>query len=93
MAGAGRNPDRGEATDTWDDQAAVERLVGEGGHFVCGGAGSQAAGRSRWSLRRVLGCCEPSEAPLAGTEPVVPPVPGLAGTSYWTLPEGLWVAA
>ncbi|MEV4809459.1 dihydrolipoyl dehydrogenase family protein [Micromonospora avicenniae] len=89
---------REEATDTWNDRAAVERFVGRGGRFVRGSGRLDGPGRvrvgdqvfeSRYGV--VLG---------TGTRPSVPPVEGLAGTSYWTnhqaieveeLPESLLV--
>ncbi|SIQ62696.1 Pyruvate/2-oxoglutarate dehydrogenase complex, dihydrolipoamide dehydrogenase (E3) component [Micromonospora avicenniae] len=89
---------REEATDTWNDRAAVERFVGRGGRFVRGSGRLDGPGRvrvgdqvfeSRYGV--VLG---------TGTRPSVPPVEGLAGTPYWTnhqaieveeLPESLLV--
>src|SRR5262249_45385739 len=73
---------RDEATDTWDDKVAVDRFTGKGGRFVRGSGrlvapGSVAVGDLVFEARRgvVLG---------TGTEPVIPPVPGLADTPLWT---------
>lgn len=77
---------RDEATDDWDDKVAVERLEKAGARFVRGhgrlaGPGRVAVatddGEVAVSVRRgvVLN---------TGTEPAVPPIPGLAGTPYWT---------
>jgi pyruvate/2-oxoglutarate dehydrogenase complex dihydrolipoamide dehydrogenase (E3) component len=75
-----------EATDAWDDKVAVDRLVDNGGRFARGhgrlaGPGritvETAGGTEDYEVRRgvVLN---------VGTQPAVPPVPGLAGTPYWT---------
>jgi len=73
---------RAEATDNWDDQVAVDRFVAKGGLFVRGEARItgprqvSAAGETLVARRGVV---------LAtGTAPAVPPVPGLAGSPYWT---------
>ncbi|SCG39428.1 Pyruvate/2-oxoglutarate dehydrogenase complex, dihydrolipoamide dehydrogenase (E3) component [Micromonospora siamensis] len=73
---------REEATDTWDDQAAVDRFIGKGGRFVRGAGRLDGPGRVRvgdqvFQARHavVLG---------TGTRPSVPPIDGLADTPYWT---------
>ena len=73
---------RDEATDDWNDQAAVDRFVGQGGHFVRGrGALTgprtvQVDGEEITARRGVV--------IATGTVPQIPPVPGLADTPYWT---------
>ncbi len=75
-----------EATDAWNDQVAVDRLVDNGATFARGhgrlaGPGKvvvdTAGGSEEYDVRRgvVLN---------VGTAPAVPPVEGLAGTPYWT---------
>ena len=75
-----------EATDAWNDQVAVDRLVGNGARFARGPAGwpgrgkvvvDTADGTEEYDVRRgvVLN---------VGTSPAVPPVEGLADTPYWT---------
>lgn len=77
---------RDEATDDWDDTVAVDRLVAAGvrferGHGRLDGPGVVVVGdgddervfRARRGV--VLN---------TGTEPAVPPIPGLAGTPFWT---------
>jgi pyruvate/2-oxoglutarate dehydrogenase complex dihydrolipoamide dehydrogenase (E3) component len=71
-----------EATDNWDDQVAVDRLVDSGVTFVRGHGklsrpGEVQVGDQTFQTRRgvVLN---------TGTEPAVPPIPGLADTPYWT---------
>ncbi|WP_341718423.1 FAD-dependent oxidoreductase [Micromonospora sp. FIMYZ51] len=89
---------REEATDNWNDRAAVERFTGKGGRFVRGSGRLDGPGRVRvgdqvFQARHgiVLG---------TGTKASVPPIDGLAETPYWTnraaieveeLPESLLV--
>ena len=82
---------REEATDFWDDKVAVDRFTGKGGHFV--------RGRGRITGPREV-TVDTADGPrvlrarqgiviATGTEPAVPPVPGLAGTPYWTNREAI----
>ncbi len=73
---------RSEATDNWDDTVAVERFTGKGGQFVRGrgtitGARTVSAAGREFIPRRAI-------MTNTGTEPMIPPVPGLAGVPYWT---------
>jgi pyruvate/2-oxoglutarate dehydrogenase complex dihydrolipoamide dehydrogenase (E3) component len=73
---------RDEATDDWDDRVAVERFEGKGGKFVRGegrlvGPATVAVGDRRYTARRAV-------VLATGTEPAVPPIPGLADVPYWT---------
>jgi pyruvate/2-oxoglutarate dehydrogenase complex dihydrolipoamide dehydrogenase (E3) component len=75
------------ATDDWDDKVAVDRFTARGGRFLRGSArltgpdevcvagpdDSETVLRPRRAL--VL---------AVGARTAVPPVPGLAGTPYWT---------
>jgi len=73
---------RDEATDDWDDRAAVRRLESKGGRFV----------RARARLdgpRRVIAGDEVIDVERAlvvatGTRPGIPPIPGLDTVEYWT---------
>jgi pyruvate/2-oxoglutarate dehydrogenase complex dihydrolipoamide dehydrogenase (E3) component len=73
---------RDEATDDWDDQVAVERFEGKGGRFVRGAGrlvapdAVEVSGR-RFEARRGI-------VLATGTEPAIPPVPGLDTVAYWT---------
>ena len=73
---------RDEATDDWDDQVAVDRLVEAGVRFVRGHArlaGERAVevdGERFEASRGVV--LDP------GTSPSAPPIDGLADTPYWT---------
>jgi pyruvate/2-oxoglutarate dehydrogenase complex dihydrolipoamide dehydrogenase (E3) component len=78
---------RAEATDTWNDQVAVDRLVGKGARFVRGrgrlaGPGRVSVGGTEFQASRavVVG---------TGTAPAIPPIAGLAGTPYWTNHEAI----
>ncbi|SCG68204.1 dihydrolipoyl dehydrogenase family protein [Micromonospora halophytica] len=73
---------REEATDTWNDQVAVDRFTGKGGRFLRGSGRLDGPGRvvvgdqvlqARYGI--VVG---------TGTSPSVPPIDGLADTPYWT---------
>ena len=73
---------RAEATDTWDDQVAVDRFESKGGRFVRGraritGPGEVTVGDRVFTARRGV-------VLATGTTPVVPPVAGLAGLPFWT---------
>jgi pyruvate/2-oxoglutarate dehydrogenase complex dihydrolipoamide dehydrogenase (E3) component len=92
-----------EATDDWDDKAAVDRFTSRGGRFLRGRGRLTTPGEVTVDLadgrEAVL---RPGRAIIlaTGSEPSVPPIPGLAGTPYWTnrdaieaaeLPESLLV--
>lgn len=71
-----------DATDGWDDTAAVERFTDKGGIFVRGRArvvdgGQVEAGGRRFTPGRAV-------VVATGTRPAVPPVEGLSATPYWT---------
>ena len=73
---------RAEATDDWDDTVADERFEGKGGRFVRGhgrlvSPDVVAVGDHRFRAGRAV-------VLATGTTPAVPPIPGLAGTPYWT---------
>jgi pyruvate/2-oxoglutarate dehydrogenase complex dihydrolipoamide dehydrogenase (E3) component len=73
---------RDEATDDWDDRAAVERFEGKGGRFVRGkgvivGPGRVAVGDDVFEAGRAV-------VLATGTSPSIPPIPGLSDVPYWT---------
>jgi pyruvate/2-oxoglutarate dehydrogenase complex dihydrolipoamide dehydrogenase (E3) component len=78
---------RNEATDSWDDKVAVDRFVGMGGRFLRGhgritGPGSVAVSRADGTgvelvARRAI-------VLNTGTDPAIPPIPGLLDSPYWT---------
>ena len=103
MAGAARiDPDwtpvarriRDEATDDWDDKVAADRFTGKGGILVRGHGRISGPGEVTVSLsgpgggRQVLRARR-GIVVATGTAPVVPPIPGLAGTPYWTSREAI----
>jgi pyruvate/2-oxoglutarate dehydrogenase complex dihydrolipoamide dehydrogenase (E3) component len=78
---------RAEATDNWDDQVAADRFIRQGGllfrgHGTIAGPGRVAVGGDVLRARRGI-------VIDAGTTPVIPPIPGLAGTPYWTNHEAV----
>ena len=89
---------RDEATASWDDTVAADRFTGKGGLLVRGhgritGPGEvtvtpvPAAGRDPGPsqvLRARRGIVI-----AAGTAPALPPIPGLAGTPFWTNHEAI----
>jgi pyruvate/2-oxoglutarate dehydrogenase complex dihydrolipoamide dehydrogenase (E3) component len=85
---------RQEATDDWDDKVAAGRFAGKGGHLVRGtgvitgpfevtvsfpgsSPGSFPGGSRVFRARRGI-------VIDTGSAPAIPPIPGLAGTPYWT---------
>ena len=81
---------RGYFPQTYD-KVAVDRFTGKGGHFI--------RGRGRITGRGEV-TVEAADGPRVlrarrgilvgtGTEPAIPPVPGLAGTPFWTNREAI----
>jgi pyruvate/2-oxoglutarate dehydrogenase complex dihydrolipoamide dehydrogenase (E3) component len=78
---------RAEATDDWDDKVAVDRFTGQGGTFFRGhgvitAPGEVTIGDQLLRARRGI-------VINTGTEPAIPPIPGLAGTPFWTNREAI----
>jgi pyruvate/2-oxoglutarate dehydrogenase complex dihydrolipoamide dehydrogenase (E3) component len=78
---------RDEATDDWNDQVAVDRLVKKGvtflrEHGTITGPGRVRAGDREFEASRGI-------IVATGTVPVIPPIEGLAGTPYWTNREAI----
>jgi len=82
---------RDEATDSWDDKVAVDRFRELGGHFVRGHG--RITGRGEVTVDTPEGArvfrARRGIIIATGTEPAVPPVPGLAGTPFWTNREAI----
>jgi len=103
MAGAARvDPDwapvarriRDEATGDWDDKVAAERFTGKGGILVRGHGRISAPGEvtvtpARDGAGRVVLRARRGIVINTGTAPAVPPIPGLAGTPFWTNREAI----
>lgn len=89
---------RDEATDSWDDAVAASRFTGKGGLLVRGHGRITAPGEVT-----VTPAPAPGEEPgppqvlrarrgiiiNTGTRPAIPPIPGLAGTPFWTNHEAI----
>src|SRR3954471_10823351 len=73
---------REEATDSWDDKVAVERLTGKGATFVRGTA--RIAGLGRVDVDGTAYSATTGIVVNTGTTAAIPPVDGLADTPYWT---------
>jgi pyruvate/2-oxoglutarate dehydrogenase complex dihydrolipoamide dehydrogenase (E3) component len=82
---------RDEATDSWDDKVAVDRFTGKGGHFARGRG--RITGRGEVTVDTGDGFrvfrARRGIVVNTGTEPAVPPIPGIAGTPYWTNREAI----
>ena len=87
---------RDEATDDWDDTVAADRFTGKGGILVRGHGRITAPGEvtvtpaagSPGGEPRVLRARR-GIVLAAGTTAAVPPIPGLAGTPFWTNHEAI----
>jgi pyruvate/2-oxoglutarate dehydrogenase complex dihydrolipoamide dehydrogenase (E3) component len=78
---------RSEATDDWDDTVAADRFTGKGGRLFRGhgqitAPGEVTVGDDLLKARRGI-------IIATGTAPAIPPIPGLAGTPYWTNREAI----
>ncbi|HXW38313.1 MAG TPA: NAD(P)/FAD-dependent oxidoreductase [Acidimicrobiales bacterium] len=73
---------REEATDSWDDRVAVERLEAKGCRFIRGWARLVANDRVTVGDRSVR--ARRALVVNPGTRPAAPPLPGLEHTPYWT---------
>ncbi|MEU0543260.1 NAD(P)/FAD-dependent oxidoreductase [Nocardia sp. NPDC005978] len=83
---------RDEATDNWDDSAAVERFEKAGGTFVRGWGRISAPGEVTVATEQGERVFRARAVVLnPGTAPAVPPLPGLADTPYWTNREAVRV--
>ncbi|HSS68747.1 MAG TPA: NAD(P)/FAD-dependent oxidoreductase [Nocardioidaceae bacterium] len=71
-----------EATDNWNDQVAVDRLVDAGVEFVRGHA--RLAGERTVEVGGRLFTARRGVVLNTGTAPGVPPIDGLADAPYWT---------
>src|SRR5205823_4052858 len=86
---------RDEATDDWNDQAAADRFTGKGGILVRGHGRITAP--SEVTVTPVPGHDGEPQVLRArrgiviatGTTAAVPPIPGLAGTPFWTNHEAI----
>ncbi len=78
---------RAEATDDWNDRAAVERFEAKGGRFVRGagrldGPGRVAVGNDVFEAGRAV-------VLATGSAAAIPPIPGLADVPFWTNREAI----
>ncbi|MGI9604042.1 MAG: dihydrolipoyl dehydrogenase family protein [Acidimicrobiales bacterium] len=80
---------REQATDNWNDQVAVDRFVDKGGRFVRGHAVIEGPGQV--SVDGATYEAGTGIVVAIGTEPAVPPIPGLADVDYWTNREAIQV--
>ncbi|QKW33925.1 NAD(P)/FAD-dependent oxidoreductase [Actinomadura sp. NAK00032] len=81
---------RSEATDGWNDEAAADRLTAKGVRLVrergrLAGPRRVTAGDRTFEARRGV-------LLATGSQPRIPPIPGLEGTPYWTNREAIEAA-
>lgn len=81
---------REEATDSWDDRAAVERFEGKGGRFLRGAG--RLAGPGRVEIGDTVVEAGRAVVLATGTDASIPPVDGLRDVPYWTNREAIEVA-
>ena len=79
---------RDEATDNWDDTVAADRYTDLGGTLFRGQGRHQRLRAGSASARTAL-VARRGIVINNGTVPAIPPVPGLAGTPYWTNHEAI----
>lgn len=73
---------RDEATDDWDDRAAVERFTNKGGTFVRGTG--RVVGAGRVDIDGKPYAAELGIVVNAGSRAAIPPIGGLDAVPYWT---------
>ena len=73
---------RDEATDDWDDTVAVKRLEDAGVTFARGAG--RLVGHRQVEVGDTTYVARRGVVLNPGTDPVVPPIEGLADTPYWT---------
>jgi pyruvate/2-oxoglutarate dehydrogenase complex dihydrolipoamide dehydrogenase (E3) component len=84
-----------EATDEWGDKRAADALVARGVRLLRGEG--RLTGRAEVTVlhadaRETVLRARRAVVVATGAEPVVPPVPGLAGVAYWTHREAVRAA-
>jgi pyruvate/2-oxoglutarate dehydrogenase complex dihydrolipoamide dehydrogenase (E3) component len=77
---------RDEATDDWNDKVAADRFASKGGHLVRGRGTITGASEVTVTGAEGTRVLEARKGIVinTGTDPAIPPLPGLAGTPYWT---------
>ena len=78
---------RDEATADWDDTVAADRIEASGARLVRGDA--RLTGASQVTVGDAVFDVQQAIVLATGTEPVTPPVEGLAGLPFWTNHEAL----
>jgi pyruvate/2-oxoglutarate dehydrogenase complex dihydrolipoamide dehydrogenase (E3) component len=78
---------RDDATDNWNDRAAVERFKGNGGRFVRGEG--RLAGPGRVEVGGEVFVASRAVVLGTGTEPSIPPIDGLDQVDFWTNREAI----
>jgi pyruvate/2-oxoglutarate dehydrogenase complex dihydrolipoamide dehydrogenase (E3) component len=80
---------RSQITGGWDDSAGVARFEAKGGRFIRGWGKITAPGTVEVNGRSIFG--ERGVLVATGSQPSIPPIPGLSGVEYWTNHEAIAV--
>jgi pyruvate/2-oxoglutarate dehydrogenase complex dihydrolipoamide dehydrogenase (E3) component len=80
---------RSQITGGWDDSAGVKRFEAKGGRFMRGSGQITAPGTVEVNGTRVVG--ERGVLMATGSQPMIPPIPGLSDVDYWTNHEAIEV--
>ena len=80
---------REEATGHWDDSMAVERFESNGGVFVRGSGKLDGPKRVRVGSQTFV--ARIGVVIATGSQPLIPPIPGLADIDYWTTHDAIEV--
>lgn len=78
---------RDEATDSWNDEVAVDRFVGKGGTFVRGPGA--ISGPDRVTVNGATYSASRAIVIATGSSATIPPIPGLDRVNYWTNHEAI----
>ena len=78
---------RSQITGGWDDSAGVARFEAKGGRFIRGWGRITAPGTVEVNGTTVV--AERGVLVATGSQPRIPPVPGLADVDYWTNHEAI----
>ncbi len=80
---------RSQITGSWDDTAGVQRFAAKGGRFIRGAGEITAPGTVEVNGTTVV--ARRGVLMATGSQPLIPPVPGLSDVEYWTNHEAIEV--
>jgi pyruvate/2-oxoglutarate dehydrogenase complex dihydrolipoamide dehydrogenase (E3) component len=80
---------RSQITGGWDDSAGVQRFEAKGGRFIRGAGTITAPGTVELNETTVV--ARRGVLMATGSQPLIPPIPGLSDVEYWTNHEAIEV--